>query len=72
MSEIRYMEKPDWVSWESIKECLISGHEYNRKKAIYMVTPTWSSEELKEHLKDGWCFFVIFKLKFYPGFIIVH
>ena len=59
MSDIKYMEKPDWVSWDSIKECLVSGHEYNRKRGIYMANPTKTPDELKEYLKDGWCFVAI-------------
>lgn len=56
MSEIKYMEKPDWVSWESIKECLISGHELNRKKGVFMHNQTLSPEELSDYLKDAYCF----------------
>lgn len=59
MSEIQFMEKPDWVSWEMIHECLVAGHEFNKKKGVYMVTPTWNPDELKEHLKDGRCFVAI-------------
>lgn len=59
MSEIQFMEKPDWVSWEMIRECLISGHEYNRKRGVYIVTPTWTPDEIKDYLKDGKCFVAI-------------
>ena len=53
------MEKPEWVSWESIHECLNAGHEYNRKRGVYMVSATKTPDDLKEYLKEGKCFVAI-------------
>lgn len=36
MSDIQYMEKPDWVSWDSIRECLNASHQTNKKKGFEM------------------------------------
>ena len=57
------MVKPDWVSWEAIHECLVSGHEYNRKRGVNMVSPTWTPDKLKDYLKEGYCFVAIDKEK---------
>ena len=34
MSEIQFMEKPDWVSWDSVRECLNASHKVNKKKGF--------------------------------------
>ena len=53
MSDIKYMEKPDWVSWDSIKECLVSGHEYNRKRGIYMAIIQRPEERLAKAEREN-------------------
>lgn len=59
MSEIKYMEKPDWVSWDSIRECLNTAHQTNKKKGFEMVDATISTEGVIEKLKDCHCFIAL-------------
>jgi hypothetical protein len=54
--EIVYMEKPEWVTWEQIKECIYKGHESNREKGVVMLNTKLSPEELKKHVGNGHCF----------------
>ena len=55
-TELKFMLKPDWVSWESVKDCLVSAHEYNRKRGFNMYHSTLSAQKLADYLKDGYCF----------------
>lgn len=59
MDDIEVMLKPEWVSWDSIKDCLVQAHEFNRKKEVYMHHPEMSSHELALYLKDAYCFVAI-------------
>lgn len=59
MSDIKYMLKPEWVSWNAIKECLVLAHESNSQKGFSMYNSTMSAHELEEYLKDGYCFVAI-------------
>lgn len=54
--KIVYMEKPEWVSWEQIRECIYRGHESNRQNGVFMINTTKSAEEIKTHIGDGHCF----------------
>lgn len=54
--EIVYMEKPEWVSWEQIRECIYQGHESNRKHGVVMINTTKSADDIKKHVGDGHCF----------------
>ena len=56
MSEIQFMQKPDWVSWADIKECMTKAHETNKKKGIVMQNQSMSAEELGDNLKNAYCF----------------
>lgn len=56
MSEIRYMEKPEWVSWESVRICLNAAHNVNRKSGFEMRNTTITTEELIKNVKDAHCF----------------
>lgn len=57
-SEIVVVEKPDYVSWETIHEVLYSAHESTRKIGIYYPTAEMSGSELKEFVetRSGRCF----------------
>lgn len=44
-SEIQIIEKPDWVSWEDIKQCLYEAHAANRLKGINMAHYQWPIEK---------------------------
>ena len=57
MEEIKYMEKPDWVSWEDIRQCLYLAHQVNRKRGFNMLSQDMSAEELQKKLEfGGHCF----------------
>lgn len=55
MNDIQYLLKPEWVTWEQIKECLSKAHEPNRKKGIVMQNQFMSIEEFKDYYKDSFC-----------------
>lgn len=53
-SSIQIIKKPDWVSWEDIKQCLYEAHSVNRAKGINMAHYQWPAEKLKQSLgKNG-------------------
>lgn len=56
MKEINVMLKPDWVSWESVKDCIVKSHEYNRKRGVVMHNPDMTAQELADYLKEAYCF----------------
>ena len=55
MSDIKYMEKPDWVSWEEICDCIHKANTVNDKKGFHMLFSDITPDEIKEKLKDGKC-----------------
>ena len=55
---IQIMEKPEWVSWEDIKCCLMDAHEANRDKGINMAHYQWSVEQIKSSIGDNGVIFV--------------
>lgn len=56
MKEIQYTLKPDWVTWEQVKECMSKAHEPNRKKGIVMQNQFMSIEEFEKYYKNAFCF----------------
>ena len=57
MSEIRIIEKPDWISYEDIHELLYIAHESNRKKGFTVNTALMTGNEIEKHIGDqGKCF----------------
>ena len=56
MSDIQFMEKPDWVSWDDVIECIRTADTVNHKKGFRMHIATKTPEEIREDLKDGKCF----------------
>ena len=56
MSDIQYMEKPDWVSWEDVIACIRAADVVNHKKGFHMHIAEVSPDEMKDDLKDGKCF----------------
>lgn len=56
MSDIKYMEKPDWVSWEDVIACMRAANEVNYKKGYHMSFSDVTPEKFQEFLKDGKCF----------------
>lgn len=53
-SSIQIMEKPDWVSWEQIKDCLVAAHAKNRANGINLGHPQLSVKSIQRFLEsDG-------------------
>lgn len=53
MPVIQILEKPDWVTWEEIKTCLLDAHASNRELGIDMNHYHWPAEKIKESLGDN-------------------
>lgn len=49
------MEKPDWVSWDEVVQCIRTADTVNQKKGFHMHIATVSPEEMEEDLKEGMC-----------------
>lgn len=54
LPEIKIIEKPDWVSWDDIKRCLVDAHAVNRARGINMAHYQWPAEKIREYIgHDG-------------------
>lgn len=49
---IQIMVKPDWVTWDDIKQCLFEAHAQNRAKGINMAHYQWPVERIKDSLGE--------------------
>lgn len=57
MEEFKVIEKPDWVSWDDIRELLLAAHKKNIEKGMVMKIPQLPAEELEKIIgKDGRCY----------------
>ena len=45
---IQIIEKPDWISWEDIRECLYTAHGNNRSKGIVMSHALWDASKIRD------------------------
>lgn len=52
IDDIQIIEKPEWVSWEDIKQCLLLSHESNRAKGVNMAHYQWPAEEIAKYMGD--------------------
>ena len=59
MSEIQYMRKPDWISWDEVQACQAQAHIVNNRHGIHMHCQDLSGEKLKEIIGDGFCYVAI-------------
>jgi hypothetical protein len=59
MSEIQFMEKPEWVTWEDVRICLNAAHQINKKSGFEMVNLTITTDEFIKKIKDGHCFVAV-------------
>lgn len=59
MNEIQFMEKPDWVSWEQVCDCIKAANVVNNKKGFHMLFANITPDEIESELKDGKCFVAI-------------
>lgn len=50
--QIQIIEKPDWVSWEDIKQCLVDAHSVNRAKGINMPTDKLPTDKIREVVEN--------------------
>ena len=51
-SKIRIIEKPETVSWDAIRRCLIEAHAPNRARKIKMSHYRWPAEKIRESLGE--------------------
>ena len=56
MEEIKYMEKPEWVSWEDIADCLHKAHIANQNRGFVMPGLNISADIFRKQIRDGHCF----------------
>ena len=56
MDNIQYLEKPEWVSWDSVLECIRKSHKVNDKRGFHMLNQEMTVDELQNKLQDGLCF----------------
>ena len=62
MSDIKYMVKPDWISWDEVQECQRKAHEAtNNRKGIHMTVQDISGDDLRRDIEsgDGICFVAV-------------
>lgn len=53
-SSIQIIRKPESVSWEAIRNCLLESHAANRGKGVVMSHYQWSPEDIKDYIgNDG-------------------
>ena len=55
MSEIEYMEKPEWVSWDSVASCIREAHKINQKRGFVMPGLYITGNDLKKSVGNGHC-----------------
>lgn len=51
-NKIQIIEKPDWVSWDDIKQCLFEAHAENREKGINMSHYQWPAEKIRDFVGE--------------------
>ncbi len=58
-NSLQIIEKPDWISWEEIKQCLVDSHKINRERGVFMSHYMWSPEKIKSFIGNGVVFVAI-------------
>lgn len=53
IEHIEIVEKPDWVTWDEIKQCLILSHSANLTRGFDMVKYKWSIEKIQESIGEN-------------------
>lgn len=51
--KIEVIEKPNSISWDQIKDCLVSAHSVNVEKDIRMRYPTLPSDEIRGKIENN-------------------
>ena len=49
-TDIQIIEKPEWISWDDIKQCLEESHSVNRERGINMIKYRWTVEKIRESM----------------------
>ena len=52
-SSIHIVEKPDWLSWDTVHQVIWDSHAENRKRGITMRNPSLPGEQIKNKLGDS-------------------
>lgn len=60
MDKIQYIEKPDWITWESVLECINNSHKVNNKRGFHMANQDVTVNDLKRKLQKGHCFVALY------------
>lgn len=55
-SEIIFLKKPDWISWDAVQECQAKAHKKNLSHGLKMHCSELTGEELASSLKNGICY----------------
>ena len=59
MNNIEYLEKPDWITWDAVADCLHEAHRANAKNKFVMPGMEMPGDELCSRIGDGHCFVAI-------------
>ena len=51
--EITIREKPEWVSWDDIKQCLVDAHAVNRAAGINMAHYQWPADRIRDSIGEN-------------------
>lgn len=52
-SGIQVVVKPDWVSWDDIKKCLVDAHIINRERGVEMSLYQWPVEKIRKSIESN-------------------
>ena len=55
---IRIVQKPDTVSWQQVKDCLMEAHMENRSRGILLSHPLWPAEQIGSFVEESGVLFV--------------
>lgn len=61
MDDIRVMEKPDWISWDAVQQCIHDAQLTNIKDGFDMYFGHMSGDDLRKAVGDGFCFVALNK-----------
>ena len=57
-NDIRIEQKPSFVSWQQIKDCLLAAHAENLEKGIKMSHPLWAPEQIRDFVEESGVMYV--------------
>lgn len=55
-SSIQIIEKPDYVTWEDIRQTLVDAHKNNIERGLVVRSTTLTSDQLRDKVADGKCY----------------